>query len=367
VLTFDTNGNTLTANGTHNTFTYDGENRLTGWVYYQSGPSSPQSGDKEVLLAYDGFGRLRQRLQYVYQGSIGGGGAPPPGQGQSNWALTGGTNYFYDPGTGRPGGWLVIQERSTNGTPTVSYTHGNDLSGSREGAGGIGGLLARSDQYSSGNWTRRNYYMADALGNITYMLSTNQAMVATYRYDPFGRVISQSGSLDSVNSYQFSSKMYDSVLGLSYYGYRWYDANLQRWPNRDPLEEEQGLNLYDLAYNDPVDYVDTLGLQILIPIPGPRPPGVLPWPFPAPLYPPRPYNPAHHHGPSHPPQSLPRPSHLCVCEVSTGSKSDYIEAKKKCIEECIDELPTGTYNGDPFYKCLRDCMERAGFKGVPQF
>jgi len=283
VLTFDTNGNTLTANGTHNTFAYDGENRLNGWVYYQSGPSSPQSGDVEVLLAYDGFGRLRQRLQYVYQGSIGGGGAPPPGQGQSNWALTGGTNYFYDPGTGRPGGWLVIQERSTNGTPTVSYTRGNDLSGTLEGAGGIGGLLARSDGYSSGNWTRHNYYMADGLGNITYMLSSAQAMVATYRYDPFGRVISQSGSLDSANSYQFSSKQYDSVLAMNYFGYRWYDPNLQRWINSDPSASHPlfltlqrrdrtlmtrqipgefiiGPNLDQFAANNPMYYVDPLGL-----------------------------------------------------------------------------------------------------------
>jgi len=143
----------------------------------------------------------------------------------------------------------------------VSYTRGNDLSGTPEGAGGIGGLLARSDQYSSGNWTRHNYYMADALGNITFMLSSAQAMVATYRYDPFGRVISQSGSLDSVNSYQFSSKMYDSVLALSYYGYRWYDANLQRWINRDPIGERGGLNVYAFVYNQPSRSVDSLGLR----------------------------------------------------------------------------------------------------------
>jgi hypothetical protein len=47
----------------------------------------------------------------------------------------------------------VIQERDGSNNPLVSYTRGTDLSGSMEGAGGIGGLLARSSGYSSGNLT----------------------------------------------------------------------------------------------------------------------------------------------------------------------------------------------------------------------
>src|SRR5713226_212002 len=43
----------------------------------------------------------------------------------------------------------VIQERTgTNNTPAVSYTRGLDLSGTLEGAGGIGGLLARSHDFT---------------------------------------------------------------------------------------------------------------------------------------------------------------------------------------------------------------------------
>src|SRR5436189_4334637 len=67
-----------------------------------------------------------------------------------------------------------------------SYTHGTDLSGSLQGAGGIGGLLARSHGYSSGNWSTHNFYHADGNGNITYMLNSSQSKVAEYRYDPFG-------------------------------------------------------------------------------------------------------------------------------------------------------------------------------------
>ncbi|PYM10477.1 MAG: hypothetical protein DME18_16200, partial [Verrucomicrobia bacterium] len=80
------------------------------------------------------------------------------------------------------------------------------MSGTFEGAGGIGGLLARSHGYSSGNFTNHNFYHADGNGNITYMVNSSQSMVASYRYDPFGNTISQSGSLASANAYRFSSK-----------------------------------------------------------------------------------------------------------------------------------------------------------------
>src|SRR5207302_185233 len=100
----------------------------------------------------------------------------------------------------------VIQERDINNNPTVSYTRGSDLSGTMEGAGGIGGLLARSSGYSAGNWNTNNFYFADGNGNITYLLNSSQSMVAKYRYDPFGNIISSSGALASANVYRFSSK-----------------------------------------------------------------------------------------------------------------------------------------------------------------
>ncbi len=63
-------------------------------------------------------------------------------------------------------GMRVIQERNSPNVPVVSYTRGNDLSGSLEGTGGIGGSLARSDQYASGNWGRHACYFADGNGNV---------------------------------------------------------------------------------------------------------------------------------------------------------------------------------------------------------
>src|ERR1043166_8070864 len=98
-----------------------------------------------------------------------------------------------------------------------------------EGAGGIGGLLARSETDGSGGWINHAFYHADGNGNITYMLNGSQSKVAEYRYDPFGNTISQNGTLADANLYRFSSKEFHIPSGMYYYLYRFYDPNLQRW------------------------------------------------------------------------------------------------------------------------------------------
>src|SRR5207244_7565015 len=84
---------------------------------------SPTNGALGTSFVYDGLGRLRSRGEYLGDGS--------------QYVLQNVVNYIYD-------GMRVIQERDGNNTPQVAYTRGLDLSGTLEGAGGIGGLLARS-------------------------------------------------------------------------------------------------------------------------------------------------------------------------------------------------------------------------------
>jgi RHS repeat-associated protein len=45
------------------------------------------------------------------------------------------------------------------------------------------------------------------------------------------------------------------------YGYRWYDPQTGRWPSRDPIGEEGGVNLYGFVGNDGVNLWDYLGLE----------------------------------------------------------------------------------------------------------
>ena len=292
------NLNYLTNNGVSSTFTVDSRNQLTStpigsasydsngnivaYVHHYGSGSLTRTcayDDENRLVsayngtvyrtdfAYDGLGRMRKRNTFTWNGS--------------SWLLSATVEYIYD-------GMRVIQERDGNNLPTVSYTRGTDLSGSLEGAGGIGGLLARSSGYSSGNWTNHSFYHADGNGNIMYLVNSSQTQAAAYRYDPFGNMIGSSGSLASANVYRFSSKeihLVDSFGSppLYYYGYRFYDPSLQRWANRDPYGELgfeadrrvlpvllwqslasgeilEGPNIYAFVHNSPGRYMDRNGL-----------------------------------------------------------------------------------------------------------
>ena len=155
-------------------------------------------------------------------------------------------------------GMLPVQELDTNSNVLVTYTRGLDLSGSRTGAGGIGGLLARTDGNGS------TFYHADGAGNITSMIDGNQNMAARYLYSAFGRLIGQSGPMAGVNHMMFSSKELHPLSGLYHFGLRSYDPNLQRWLTRDPLDPRFDSNPYRLAYNSPLHYIDPDGLAPLL-------------------------------------------------------------------------------------------------------
>ena len=159
------------------------------------------------------------------------------------------TTFFYDD-------WNLIEERVayTNGTTsTIHYYWGKDLSGTLQGAGGVGGLL-----YLTVDGTIYIPFY-DNNGNITRYLDSSGTTVAQYSYDAFGNTISQSGPLAGFFRHRFSTKYFDAETGLYYYGYRFYHPFLMRWLNRDPLEEEGGLNLYAVCLNKPLIIYDLWG------------------------------------------------------------------------------------------------------------
>jgi RHS repeat-associated protein len=235
---------------------FDAENRLVGVTTTSN--AGVAHIPIETTFVYDGLGRLREQLWWTNSAGSGGGGGggsspPPTGGGSNEWFLVGGIGYIYD-------GNRVIQERDLNNNPLVSYTRGRDLSGTLGRAGGIGGLLARSDGYSSGLFSDHNFYHADGNGNITYLVNGSQTLAASYRYDPFGNLLNSNGSLAASNTYRFSSKEFIPSVGLCSYLYRFYDPGLQRWLNRDPIGERGGLNLYGFVRNNSINEVDPFGL-----------------------------------------------------------------------------------------------------------
>jgi RHS repeat-associated protein len=230
VYAYDANGN-LRSDGLRN-FQYDYENQLTN-VFVP--------GQWQSTFVYDGLGRRRIRFEQVWNGAM--------------FVTNQTVRYVYD-------GRLVLQERDGNNNPQVTYTRGLDLSGTREGAGGIGGLLARTANPQLPASTAHAYYSCDGSGNVTCLIDSNNTVVASYRYDPFGNLQAMGGWLAAANLYRFSSKEYHPNSGLVYYLYRYYDPNLQRWINRDPLGLRGGYNLYGFAENNPLIAADPYGLDV---------------------------------------------------------------------------------------------------------
>ena len=76
------------------------------------------------------------------------------------------------------------------------------------------------------------------------------------------------GGLALVNPFRFSSEFHDDELGLVYYNYRYYNPQLGRWTKRDPIGEEGGIHLYNIATNNIINSTDINGLDTLLIIVG---------------------------------------------------------------------------------------------------
>jgi len=219
--TYDLNGNTTALSGL--TLRYDEANRLV----------EAADATRTIRYVYDGRGRRVERAEIPLAG-----------------ALTA-TRYVYD-------GWRVVEELDGSYATLRSYTRGHDLSGTAEGAGGIGGLLALARPVG-GNWTAAGYHY-DGTGNVTALVADDGTLAAAYTYGPYGERLTATGPIAETNPYQFSGKERDGFTGYYYYGYRYYNPTTGRWLNRDPIEEEGGVNLYGMVGNNPVGNVDMLGL-----------------------------------------------------------------------------------------------------------
>lgn len=77
-------------------------------------------------------------------------------------------------------------------------------------------------------------------------------------YDSFGNII-----LDTNPGFQpfgFAGGIYDLHTGLVRFGARDYDPQTGRWTAKDPIGLSGGINLYTYVDNNPLNFIDPLGL-----------------------------------------------------------------------------------------------------------
>ena len=226
---YDADGN-LTEDGKYS-YTYDAENRLVSAT-----PLTPFQGDLSILNTYDHrHRRILKRVKCYDNGE---------------WVLSRVHAFAYD-------GNNIVLERiiyASGETHTIENFWGNDLSGSEEVAGAVGGLLAVS---VDGAYCFPCY---DSNGNIMRYIGEDGSIVAQFAYDPYGNVLEQLGGTAELLRIRFSTKYADSEVGIVSYLMRFYKPLNGRWLNRDPIEEQGGDNLYAFCLNNPIATFDLLGL-----------------------------------------------------------------------------------------------------------
>jgi RHS repeat-associated protein len=221
------------------------------WIYGWNGEN--QLIEMAIAAPALAAGVPRERYRYVYDSR-----SRRIGRTVERWDLDTGAwvvekneRFVYDD-------WNVVAVVDAAGEVVQRYAWGNDLSGTPQGAGGVGGLLAAADAASGRSWC----YAYDGNGNVSAVVDlADGTKVGRYEYDAFGRTIASWGDegLAEVNEYRFSTKPLEGT-GLYYYGFRWYADG--RWVSRDPIEEEGGMNLYGFVRNDGIGKIDILGESI---------------------------------------------------------------------------------------------------------
>jgi RHS repeat-associated protein len=207
-FSYDADGNLL-SDGRW-TYTWDAENRLIGMAVNTA--AGPQY---QLTFAYDAKGRRMQKTV-------------------STNGISNTVNFLYD-------GWNLVGILNSQCALVQSFMWGSDLSGSLQGAGGVGGLLEVS---SYGASTTNSFTVFDGNGDIAALVNAaDGTSLAGYEYGPFGEVIRSTGPMAKANPFRFSTEYYDDETDLVNYPFRPYSPSQGRFLTRD-LKENPALEAH---------------------------------------------------------------------------------------------------------------------------
>lgn len=164
-------------------------------------------------------------------------------------------NYYYD------GDRLIAEKWSTGAYLLYHYDE-------------TGSPYAITYSATGGGYAK--YYLIKNLqGDVLQIRNVNNAVVANYEYDAWGRVVSVkyangndinvSNHIGVINPIRYRGYYYDSETGFYYLKSRYYDPAICRFISADDPsylgagETTQGLNLFAYCLNDPVNYSDSDG------------------------------------------------------------------------------------------------------------
>jgi len=138
---------------------------------------------------------------------------------------------------------------STNILPLRRYTHSANVDEPLQ-------LEVFDD---TGSFEARYTYHADHLGSIRFLTDAAGNIASAYDYDSYGNILVQ---LESVEQpFLYTGREYDPATELHHYRARYYDANMGRFIQEDPIGfNGEDNNLYRYVRSNPVNFNDPTGL-----------------------------------------------------------------------------------------------------------
>ncbi len=140
----------------------------------------------------------------------------------------------------------VLFEEDANGNIKKAYTYGDN-----------GHLLTMTYQGST------YYYLTNYRGDVLALTDSNGDIVAKYTYDAWGNIMSEIGTMATINPYRYAGYRYDENTKLYYLMARYYNSEtgafLSLDPRRGDIKNPLSLNGYSYGNNNPVMNVDPDG------------------------------------------------------------------------------------------------------------
>ena len=119
------------------------------------------------------------------------------------------------------------------------------------------------DADTTDEW-ERYYFVKNLQGDVLKVYrDADNALVASYEYDPFGNILSATGEMADENPFRYRGYHYDTNTGFYYLQSRYYDPLICRFINADAYASTGqgvlGYNMFAYCGNNPVMRIDLTG------------------------------------------------------------------------------------------------------------
>lgn len=249
---YDNNGN-LTSGAVAGSLSYNADNEISTSGYGYDGAGDMTSDNVNGTLAYNDAGQL---VSASDADGVGKGTFTYAGTGQDQM-LSDGTATGITYGLSAQGGQPWVQSY----TPAVSTSPDyvlHDQQGTPLGFDHNGNVY---------------FFVTDNQGSVVDLISTGGSTSATYNWDPYGHLISQSGGEENYNLIRYTGGLADMAYSASmnipgtddtHLGNRWLAPKIGAFTQPDPqtqLTNPQDASLYPYAADNPTNNTDPTGMS----------------------------------------------------------------------------------------------------------